>query len=89
MPQKCGSSPSENVDSYEYLGFKLKYNNYVSHIISDRASKARRVTHMIMQAMSNTDKNESPRLSLNLFDKQIVPIMHYGAAVWLVPRTIN
>ena len=89
MPLAFGNSLLDNVESYEYLGFKLKYNNDVSHVISNRASKAQRVTHMIMQAISNTDKNVSPRLSLNLFDKQIVPIMHYGAAVWSVPRKVN
>ena len=35
------------------------------------------------------DQNVSPRLSLSLFDKQIVPILLYGAAVCSAPRTHN
>ena len=89
QPIKYGESNLENVDSFEYLGFKLKYNTAVSHLMADRASKARRVTHMVMQAISTNDKNISMRLSLNLFDKQIMPILNYGAAVWSVPRTYN
>ena len=65
QPIKYGESNLENVDSFEYLGFKLKYNTAVSHLMADRASKARRVNHMVMQAISTNDKNISPRLSLN------------------------
>ena len=86
---KYGESNLENVDSFEYFWFKLKYNTAVSHLMADRASKAWRVTHMVMQAISTNDKNISPRLSLNLFDKQIMPILNYGAAVCSVPRTYN
>ena len=46
MPLAFGNSLLENVESYEYLGFKLKYNNDVSHVISDRASKEQ--THVIL-----------------------------------------
>ena len=89
QPIKYGESNHENVDSFEYLGFKLKHNTAVSHLMADRASKDRRVTHMMMQAIITHDKNISPRLSLNLFNKQIMPILNYGAAVWSVPRTYN
>ena len=44
---------------------------------------------MIMQAISTNDANISPQLALNLFDRQIEPILHYGAAIWSVPRTNN
>ena len=74
QPIKYGESDLENVDSFEYLGFKLKYDTAMSHLMADRASKARRVTHMITQAIRTNDKNISPRLSLNLFDQQIMPI---------------
>ena len=89
QPIKYGESNLENVDSFKYLGFKLKYNTAMSHLMADRASKSRRVTHMMMQAISTNDKNISPHLSLNLFYKQIMPILNYGAAVWSVPRTYN
>ena len=89
QPIRYGESYLENVDSFEYVGFKLKYNTAVSYLMADRASKARRVTHMSMKAISTNDKNISPRLSTNLFDKQIMPSLNYGAAVWSVPRTYN
>ena len=89
QPIRYGESYLENVDSFEYVGCKLKYNTAVSYLMADRASKARRVTHMSMKAITTNDKNISPRLSLNLFDKQIMPILNYGAAVWSVPRTYN
>ena len=88
QPMKYGESYLENADSFEYLGFKLKYDTAVSHLMADRASKARRVTHAIVQAISTND-NLSPRLSLNLFDEQIMTILNYGVAVWSVPRTYN
>ena len=89
QPFNFGNSSLENVTSTEYLGFHLKSNNDVSHIISNRVSKARRVTHIVMQAISTNHANISPQLALNLFDRQIEPILHYGAAIWSVPRTNN
>ena len=86
MSLKVENSLLEYVDSYEYLCFELKYNNDVSHVVSDRASKARRVTRTIIQAISNTYKNVPPRLSLNFFDTQIVPIAHrvaHSPTVWV------
>ena len=62
---------SRKVGSFEYLGFKLKYDTTVSRLMADRASKAWRVTPMIMQAISTSDKSITPRLSLNLLDKPI------------------
>ena len=44
---------------------------------------------MLMQCLSINRHNISPLLSLKLFDKQIVPILHYGAAIWSVPKTNN
>ena len=89
QPMKYGESYLENVGSFGYLGFKLNYDTAVSHLMADRASKARRVTPTIMPAISTNDKNISPRLSLNLLDKPIMPILNYGAVVWSVPRTYN
>ena len=89
QPFNFGNSSLENVTSTEYLGFHLKSNNDVSHIISNRVSKARQVTHMIMQAINTNHANISPQLALNVFDRQIEPILHYGAAIWSVPRTNN
>ena len=88
QPIKYGESYLENVDWFEYC-FKLKYDTTMSYLMADTASKSRGVTHVIMQAISTNDKNISPRLSLNLFDKQIMPILNYGASVWSVLRTNN
>ena len=64
---KYGESYPENVDLLEYLGFKLKYNAAVLHLIADRAFKARTVTHVSVQATSTNDNKsglnaEYPRL---------------------------
>ena len=60
----------------------------MSHVISNRVSNTRRVTHMIMQVTSIHDANISPQLALYLFGIQIEPILHYGAAIWSVPEQI-
>ena len=85
---RINQSSIENVDNYEYLGFQLRSNGSFSRLITDRIDKATRVSHMVLQAL-RVDQNVSPRLSLSLFDKQIVPILLYGAAVWSAPRTHN
>ena len=79
--------PLEGLDAFNYLGFCIKHNNDTCGIINDRVLKARRVTHMLMQCLSINRHNISPLLSLKLFDKQIVPIFHYGAAIWSVTKT--
>ena len=43
----------------------------------------------MLRDLSINCHNISPLLSLELFDKQIAPILHYGAAIWLVPKTNN
>ena len=88
-PLIFGDSPLEDVDAFNYLGFWIKHNNDTSGIINDRVLKARRVTHMLVQCLSINRHNISPLLSLKSFDKQIVPILHYGAAIWSVPKTNN
>ena len=40
-----------------------------------------------MQFLSKNRQNIPPLLSLKLINKQIVPILHYGAAIWSVPKT--
>ena len=85
---RINQSSIENVDTYEYLGFQLSSNGSFSRLITDRIDKVTRVSHMVLQAL-RVDQNVSPRLSLSLFDKQIVPILLYGAEVWSAPRTHN
>ena len=88
-PLIFGDSPLEDVDAFNYLGFCIKHNNDTSGIINDRVLKARRITHMLIQCLSINRHNISPLLSLKVFDKQILPILHYGAAIWSVPKTNN
>ena len=88
-PLIFGDSPLKDVDAFNYLGFCIKHNNDTSGIINDRVLKARRVAHMLMQCLSINRHNISPLLSLKLFDKQIAPILHYGAVIWSVPKTNN
>ena len=45
QPMKYGESYLENVDSFEYLGFKLKYDTAVSHLMAVRASKSNSHDH--------------------------------------------
>ena len=54
----------------------------------DRISKASRVSHMILQAL-RTNRNVSPKLTMNLFDKQITSILLYGSSVWSTPKTFD
>ena len=86
-PLIFGDSPLEDVDVFNYLGFCIKHDNDTSGIINDSVLKARLVTHMLMQCLSINRHNISPLLSLKLFDKQIVPILHYGTAIWSVSKT--
>ena len=71
-----------------YLGFLINRNGNIRATVEDRIAKASRVSHMILQAL-RTNRNVSAKLAINLFDKQIVPILLYGSSVWSVPQTQN
>ena len=85
-PFMFGNSPLEDVDGFNYHGVSLNHNNDISSIINNRVLKASRIIHMLMQRLSH---NISPLVSLTLFDKHIVPILYYGAAIWSAPNTNN
>ena len=74
----------ENVDKYTYLGIDLSANGNYKAAIKARISKANRAAFMLRQAISTTG-NVNVKLALNLYEKQIVPILTYGCAIWGVP----
>ena len=37
----------------------------------------------------NTNNNINVRLAMSLFDKQVVPILLYGSAIWSIPKEHN
>ena len=78
----------ETVNEYTYLGFKITSNNKISNIMQDRIDKANRVTNVIRKCMYTTG-NVNVNLALTLFDKQVVPTLLYGVAVWSVPQQTN
>ena len=82
------NTPIEYVKSMAYLGFQISSNGNFQATIQDRIAKASRVSHMVLQAL-RTNKNVSAKLAMNLFDKQIVPILLYGSSVWGLPQTHN
>ena len=76
------------VKNVNYLGFNVSCNGNFQSIIKDRIAKATKVGHMVLQALS-TNKNISTKLSMNIFDKQISPILMYGCAIWGTSKTHN
>ena len=49
---------------------------------------ATKMSNMVLWAIGQ-NKNVSVTLALSLFDKQIIPILLYGAAIWSPPDTQN
>ena len=82
------NTPIEYVTCISYLGFNFNRNGSVDSMIQDRILKSSRVCHMLLQAIS-TNKNISSKLAIELFDKQIVPILLYGCPIWAIPTTHN
>ena len=57
-------------------------------MITDRHSKANKKANVILRAI-NTNNNVNVRLAKSLFDKQIVPILLYGSAIWSTLKEHN
>ena len=53
--------------------------------MSDRIHKASKMADMVLR----TTRNVSVNLSLNIFDKQISPVVLYGSAIWATPKSFN
>ena len=78
----------ENVQVMTYLGFNLSYNGSVQSIMSDRILKAKKVAGMVLNAL-RTNKNVSTKLAVDIYEKQIAPVLTYGCPIWSVPRNGN
>ena len=87
-PVCINNIPVDFVTNITYLGFQISSNGNVQSLLNDRAAKASRVAHMVLQAIS-TNRNVSVKLALSIFDKQILPILLYGSAIWAFTRTHN
>lgn len=78
----------ENTNKYTYLGVPFHCNGKNKDAISDRILKATRCSHIIRGAIKTTG-NVSVKMSMSLFDKQISPILTYGAPIWGIPNSTN
>ena len=70
-----------NVKTFKYLGITVSAKNCsFSHTIEDLSTKANRAVF----ALNNKIKISSipPKLALQIFNSQIVPILLYGSEVW-------
>ena len=83
-----GNSEIENVKEFTYLGFQISSNGNMKATITDRHSKASKMANVILRAI-NTNSNINVPLAMSLFDKQIVPILLYGSAIWPIPKEHN
>ena len=83
---RINQSSIENVDNYEYLVFQLRFNGSFSRLITDRIKQPGCPIWFCSHCGGSKCMSA---LSLSLFDKQIVPILLYGTAVWSAPRTHN
>ncbi len=76
----------ECVSQYKYLGLIISRNGNISKMEEDRIEKAQKASFAIRQAISTTS-NVSIKLALNLFDRQIEPILLYGSPIWGIPNS--
>ena len=83
-----GNAEIENVKEFTFLGFQISSNGNMKATITDRHSKASKMANVILRAI-NTNNNINVRLAMSLFDKQIVPILLYGSAIWSIPKEHN
>ena len=83
-----GKTRLECVKKFNYLGFLITDNFKFSHLINDRIMKSNRVYNLVLQAF-RTSGNVNVSLAMSIFDKQIIPILLYGCAIWSPPNTQN
>ena len=78
----------ECVSKIKYLGIYVHSNGKIETAVEDRILKANRAIYMVKQALS-TDANINCSLTMNIFQKQILPILTYGCAIWGLPKENN
>ena len=85
---RYGNADIECVRSIQYLGFSITYNLNLEYIMSDCIDTASKMADKVLCAIGTTG-NVSVNLSLNIFDKQISPVVLYGSAIWVTPKSFN
>ena len=83
-----GTNEIECVNNFHYLGFQISHDMKLKTIIDDRHSKATKMSKMVLRAL-RTSTNESTKLLMSLFDKQVAPILLYGSSIWGIPSSHN
>ena len=79
----------KNVEKFTYLGITLNSKGNFKTAIKDRMTKANRAIFKIKQALSTSGSCSSPRVSMRIFEHQIVPILTYGSVLWGLPTQSN
>lgn len=74
----------ENVTSYTYLGFHMHRSNKMSYTVEDRVKKSKRMIYPIKQ-LAMVGSNRNIPVAISVFDKQVIPVLLYGAAIWSLP----
>ena len=79
-----------HVENLVIHSLKDYYRQGINNIteVQDRILKAIKMSNMVLLAIGH-NKNVFVKLALSLFDKQIIPILLYGAAIWSLPDTQN
>ena len=78
----------ELVRSYTYLGFCMHKSNNLKYVVEDRIKKATRMIYPIKQLSLAGNYINIP-VAMSVFDKQVTPMLLYGAAVWSLPTKKN
>jgi hypothetical protein len=87
-PLHYGHTCLDQVNRFTYLGIDIQNNGHFKMAIASRISKANRALFLYKQALKTTGKVNTI-LTMNIFNKQITPILTYGCPIWGLPTTTN
>ena len=73
-------TPIERVDTFTYLGVKLKYNNTFQTAIKHNVEKAKKALFKLEMTWLKVDVSIPTKI--HLFDHTIMPILLYGCEIW-------
>ena len=74
------NKPIENVSEHKFLGTVLKSNGNLNLSLAELANKARQVIFLI-KSKTVSMGNLPVKVSCNLFDKLVVPILLYNSEI--------
>ena len=77
---KIGDEVLEVVSNFLYLGMKLNYNNKMSVAQKDLYDRASRAMFSLLKKCKSS--NLPIDITIDMFEKTIVPILTYGCEVW-------